>query len=401
MQQTHLWQEETVETDDSTTVSMTVESPNQERIRLWYRIPAEYTALIAGNCDPFVAATILLAMRWSASTLVHGQVSPSLLRNLEEFQAAWSAWEPERYRPIEISAEVEQEQLPAEPSDKAIVAFSGGVDSCFSVFRHRNSHCGRWQRNLQAGLMIHGFDIPLEQQEVFERAAEKSRAMLASLSVELIPMATNFRELPLDWENAFGTGAASCLMLLQGGYSTGIVGSSFPYQALSFPYGSNPVTDWLLSSNAFQLVHDGAAFSRIDKMQAIADWQEALQNLRVCWQGPDKDRNCGRCEKCIRTILNFRILGVGLPECFEQDITDDQIRNVRVTSGPLTEMERVLDAAKAAGISTSWVKALETCIRRNRLMEALSEPMTQLKQGLPALKKRLRPLRSLLPKLNR
>jgi hypothetical protein len=55
------------------------------------------------------------------------------------------------------------------------------------VFRHKNGHYGRLTRNLQAGLMVHGFDIPLAQQEVFERAAKKSKAMLNSLGVELIP----------------------------------------------------------------------------------------------------------------------------------------------------------------------------------------------------------------------
>jgi hypothetical protein len=322
-------------------------------------------------------------MQWAAPVAVHGQVSPSLLQNLEEFQAAWSAWEPQRYHPVKISADVEQEQPPAESSDKAIVAFSGGVDSCFTVFRHRSDRCGRWQRNLQAGLMIHGLDIPLEEQQPFTKAAEKSKALLASLGVELIPLATNFRQLPLDWENAFGTALASCLMLLEGGYTTGLIASSFPYQALSFPYGSNPITDWMLSTKAFQIVHDGAAFPRLEKMGEIAHWPEALQSLRVCWQGSQKDHNCGRCEKCVRTILNFRILGVGLPECFEEDITDEQIRNIQVTAGPLTEMERVLAAAKAAEISDSWVQALETCIQTNQPKDGGQEFKVVSKELLP------------------
>ena len=393
MRQTHLWREAAVEVDGETTITVTIESPNQERSQLWYRLPTQYNSLLTPSCDPFVVATILLSMQWAAPVAVHGQVSPSLLQNLEEFQAAWSAWEPQRYHPVKISADVEQEQPPAESSDKAIVAFSGGVDSCFTVFRHRSDRCGRWQRNLQAGLMIHGLDIPLDEQQPFAKAAEKSKALLASLGVELIPLATNFRQLPLDWENAFGTALASCLMLLEGGYTTGLIASSFPYQALSFPYGSNPITDWMLSTKAFQIVHDGAAFPRLEKMGEIAHWPEALQSLRVCWQGSQKDHNCGRCEKCVRTILNFRILGVGLPECFEEDITDEQIRNIQVTAGPLTEMERVLAAAKSAEISDSWVQALETCIQRNQpkdsrkefkvvLMERLPKPLIQLVRQL-------------------
>ncbi len=383
MLQTHLWPEETVKTDGETTVSVTIEAPDQARHQLWYRLPAHYSSLITPSCDPFVVATLLLAMRWSAPIKVHGQVSPSLLQNLEEFQAAWSAWEPDSYHPIEINADMEQEQPPADSLDKAIVAFSGGVDSCFTVFRHRTGRCGRWQRNLQAALMVHGFDIPLEARQEFTNAAEKARALLATVGVDLIPMATNFRQLPLDWEDAFGTAVGSCLMLLQSGYRTGLIASSFPYQALSLPYGSNPITDWMLSSNAFKIVHDAAAFPRLEKMREIVNWPEALSSLRVCWQGSQGDRNCGRCEKCVRTILNFRILGVGLPECFEEDITDDQIRNIRVTAGPLTEMERVLAAAQLAGISDSWVQALETCIRHNQPGAERQEFKVALKRRLP------------------
>jgi hypothetical protein len=81
--------------------------------------------------------------------------------------------------------------------------------------------------------------------------------------------------------------------------------------------------------------------------------------------------------------LNFRILGVGLPECFEEDITDEQIQNIQVNAGPLTEMERVLAAAKAAEISDSWVQALETCIQKNQPKEGRQELKFVIWERLP------------------
>ena len=399
MHQIHLWREEAVEADGSTTVSITIEHPDQTRTPLWFRVPCQYGSLITPSCDPFVVATLLMAMSQSTDLVVHGEVSPLLLRNLTEFQAAWSSWRPNLYKPIEIRAEVEREQFNAEAEEKAIAAFSGGVDSCFTAWRHRTNRCGRLQRNLQAGLVVHGFDIPLEKQQAFDRATEKARAILANLGVELIPMATNIRELSLNWEDVFGTAAASCLMLLQRGYSTGLIASSFPYQALSFPYGSNPVTDWLLSSQAFQIVHDGADFTRIEKIRELANWSEAQQNLRVCWEGTQPDKNCGRCEKCVRTILIFRIFGVGLPPCFEEDVSERQILELKAKEGPLTELERVLDAAKAADVSESWVSALEKSIARNKRLETREERKAALKKRIPVpVLKGVRKVRSLLPK---
>lgn len=391
MRQTHIWQEQTITANDSTTVSVSIETPNQLQTRLWYRVPAQQSSFITPSCDPFVVATIFIAMNQGSDVVVHGEVSPSLLQNLAEFQAVWARWKPTRYKQIEITAEVEKEQPTANTTHRAISAFSGGVDSCFTAFRHAKKRCGRVQRNLDAGLMVHGLDIPLQQQQIFEYAAQKSRLMLASLGLELIPIATNFREIEQNWDDVHGVAVASCLMLLQGGYSIGLIPSSDPYDALILPYGSNPITDPLLSSRTFQIVHDGSGFDRTEKVKEIADWPEALQNLRVCWEGEQKDRNCGRCEKCIRTILNFRVIGSGLPPCFEQDVSEREILSLRgLKEVQLTEYDPILAAAKANFMSDSWVTALEKTIRRNRRVNTL-------KAYLPTtLKNRLRRSRTLL-----
>lgn len=396
MSQTHLWKEDNVQVEDSIIVSATIEQPDRTRQHLWYRVPHEWSSLLSASCDPFVVATILTTMNQSTDLVVHGEVSPSLLQNLADFQAAWSCWRPRQYKPIEITAEVEQEQLGAKSSDSAIATFSGGVDSCFTVFRHRTGLVGKHPRNLKAGLMVHGFDIPLEQNQVFDRAVAKSKTILTSLGMELIPIATNFRQIiKLNWEDVFGTAAASSLMLLQGGYTVGLIASASPYQSMLFPWGSNPVTDPLLSSNAFQLVHDGAGFTRQQKIREIANWPEALQNLRVCWQGEQLDRNCGRCEKCIRTILCFRVVGITNPSCFEQQVTDEQILGMKGIKGSqLAQLEKILQDAKAAQISDSWVKALERCIQQNRQHLAVKAFESKLKEKIRNVRSQFRKLNS-------
>jgi hypothetical protein len=367
MPQTHLWPEEIVEEGDLLTLSMTIELADGTRTRLWYRLPAQYRDLLTSSCDPFVIATTFLSMSQGTEVLVHGQVSPSLLQNLEEFQAIWSSWRPQEYKMVKISADREKEQPAAGGKERAISTFSGGVDSCFTAFRHQTGRCGRQKRNLQAGLMVHGFDIPLRD-NAFEGAMQKSRLMLSSLAMECIPIATNFRQVvKLNWEDIFGTGIASCLHVLKGGYTTGMIASSHAYHTLNFVYGSNPLTDRLLSSQYFEIVHDGALVTRLEKMQYLLDWPEALENLRVCWQGGQKDRNCGRCEKCVRNILNFRILGADLPACFEQDITDQQIAQMIAKGYTLEIWQNLLANAKTANLSASWVKAVEKAISRSQL----------------------------------
>ena len=56
--------------------------------------------------------------------------------------------------------------------ENAIIALSGGVDSCFTVYRHARGLAGRRTRRLRAAVVQHGFDVWLDQKnssEVFTR----------------------------------------------------------------------------------------------------------------------------------------------------------------------------------------------------------------------------------------
>jgi len=366
---THIWPEQITESNGQITAGATIESHNMERFNLWYRLSGQYRDMLTETGDPFVVAMIFFAMQRHTDLCVHGEVSSSLLVNMEEFQSAWSCWLPDKYTRIEMEADNELSGIKDNESDKAITAFSGGVDSCFTAWRHSRGTSGRSRRNLQAALMIHGFDIDLQDGETFACAAGKSKKILESLGIKLITMETNFKDLAGDWEDTHIAGLASGLMMFQKDFKIGLIPGSPAYDNISIspPWGSNPITDRLLSSDSFEIIHDGAGFTRAGKIREIADWPEAMQNLRVCWEGEKKDRNCGRCEKCIRTILNFKALGLEVPECFEQDITDERIASLNgLNKQHLFEYIRILSTAKKFCKGQSWVAAVDKCIKRNR-----------------------------------
>lgn len=385
IKRTHVWIEGPVQRDDTVTVPMIVEGPEHNRTRIWYQLPARYEPALTKSGDPFVLAMIFTVMRIPSDLHIHGEVSPSLLRNLEEFQSAWRCWRPERYTAVEITADVERERSSASSPQKALSLFSGGVDSCFTVFSHRTRQGNGRGYELQAGLMVHGFDIFLDQGDAFARAAARAKKMLDSLGVDFIPMVTNIRDLNEPWWDFHGAAPASCLMLLQEGFSGGIIPSTEPYNGLVLPWGSNPVTDWMMSNDSFQIIHHGASLTRTEKVREIAQWPEAKQYLRVCMIGKkdEVDRNCGVCQKCVRTILNFRVVGAGLPGCFEKDATDEQIARLRVMDPlQLAELQRILTFAKSASVSAPWVDALEVCILQSRLRIASKRSIKQLRKML-------------------
>ena len=373
MEQLQIWPEGMTEQDGLVTTVFVLEDAQGTRKHGWYRLPVELRHALTDSCDPFVLAALFTAMQTPAVLRVHGTVSPSLLKNLEEYQAIWHAWRPARYQPVEILADSEQEAERAAGSP-AIMAFSGGLDSSFTAWRHRTGHAGRQTEDLQAGLILHGFDIPINREDAFKIAFERARLMLDSLGIETIPMTNNLRGLGGIFDDCHAAILASCLSLLQKRFSVGLVADSAPYQVLvnpwAWPFGSNSLSDRYLSSNSFTISVDGAGYYRFDKAQALAEWPEAMSNIRVCLgHNPlARVRNCCKCEKCIRNILIFRVLGLGLPACFEQDVSDRQILHLSYkTPARFANYSRILEEAHRRGIRASWVRALSLSILKNRL----------------------------------
>jgi hypothetical protein len=362
---------EPVEENERILISAMIENKNELPFHLWFSLPSEEKDNITNLCDPFVIATIFYGMKNANEIMVHGQVSPTLLRNLEEFQAVWMSWEPKKYKKIDIKATIEVEPEHYAPTNNSIMAFSGGLDSCFTAFQHKKDFCGRLKCNITSAIMVHGFDIPLFDKEGFKRAFEKSKVILDDINVKLIPMATNFRDLRDYWSHAHAGGLGASLSLFQKSFENGVIAGSFSYNSLdlNIGWGSNPLTDLFLSSERFKIINDGSRYDRVEKLKYLSEnWPFALDYLRVCWKGEQLDRNCCKCEKCIRNILCFYALGKKLPSSFEHDITPKQIENVIVPDlAILFEYRCCLTAAKSRGINEPWVKALEKGIRKNEM----------------------------------
>lgn len=364
----HLWPEEHRHRDSEIEVPAVLEGVRGEPMRLYFRLPAEERASLTLSADPFLLAIVFHAMASGADLEVHGAVSPSLLRGLEEFQAAWSRWRPELYRPFSVKADVEREETRAEDG-RTVMTFSGGLDSCCTAWRHTTGDLGRRKRRLEAAVMVHGFDIPLDQDEVFTRAVATSRAILDTIDVPLIPVTCNIRVLRDDWEDLHGAALAACLHLLAGGYSTGLIASSRAYESLRLPWGSNPVTDPMLGSASFSIVHDGCDLTRWEKADEIGDWEMAQRHVRVCWEGKQLDRNCGVCMRCVGTAVCYAAVGRPIPPSIpipSAGVAVERLRALKPNPVQLGLYEDMAATARKKGLRDSWVVELERFIDGQR-----------------------------------
>jgi hypothetical protein len=336
---------------------------------LWYELPESVPPPPEADAEAFLLATIMVGMAEGRSIRVRGATSRTLLSNLTEFRDAWHAWVPNRYQRIDFEPD-EVIDAPAHVAPaSAISAFSGGVDGTFTVWRHATGRAGYRTAPIRLCVMVHGFDIPLADEDGFRGARERAVQTLADLRLPLLTLRTNFRQVvKTEWGYVFAAALAAGLQMFKEIAGVGLVGSSEPYDSLVIPWGSNPITDHLLSSDTFAVVHDGAGFSRTDKVAAVAEWDVGRDALRVCWMGQQRDRNCGQCEKCLRTMLNFRANGLPIPSCFPKaSVSAADVKRVALPNRAIVaEWRQLLDTALRNGIADEWVPTLRRRVRPNR-----------------------------------
>jgi len=311
--------------------------------------------------DGFVFGIFLHAMTNGTSLTVHGALSRSALYNLNELQSCWALWYPQRYKRIEIKPERIVDIGRGGPARRAIAAFSGGSDSTFTLLRHRKGLLGPASRDLDAAVMVHGFDTDLANVDHLQKLIERRKPFLDDLGLELKIIRTNIKGLGLqNWEDGHGAMLASCLHQFAGAFDTGLIASSNPYDELEFPWGSNPITDRLLSGDQFEIVHDGAGYAKIEKIALISQHPLAMAGLRVCYEGTEQYRNCGHCGKCVRSHLAFMAVGLMEPPCFDGPLELADIDALQTHSMlQYNRLKRIAAYADERGVKDEWLRRVK------------------------------------------
>lgn len=309
------------------------------------------------------------AMQCGESLHIAGRVDYDVLQNLAELNVIWNTWKPDVYYRIELSADVVLAPVSPPSGGKGhVFAYSGGVDAMAALLRHSEPGLGWRRRAVGAALIVHGFDIPLTDHLAWQVATDSSQRVLDELGVQLLRLRTNLRELPHDWNDCFVLALAGVANAVGAGFDGLVYGSdSRDYESPIIPWGSNPIGDRWCSSVRFPAFADGCEMSRADKLAVISNFQDVGRYLRVCWQTSAGGRNCGLCEKCLRTQLMFLASGLDIPECFLRRISPGDLRGIRLTkTSHEKNMSDVVALAEANNLNEWWLSELRDLLRRER-----------------------------------
>lgn len=337
------------------------------REELFFDIPDSEVPPNETDCNGYLIALLMEAMSLADAVHIKGSVCPVLLSNLTEFQEAWHCWFPDLLNIVSVSADTIDDF--ESKSTGAIAAFSGGIDAAFTVRRHLEKQAGHASENIRICAFIHGFDIPLEETEFYDLAFQKNQEVLNEVGLPLLPIRTNFRKVSkTPWAYSHTPAFVGAFYQLKNRAGKLLFGSSEPYNALVLPWGSNPITDPLLSSASFVVTHDGAAYSRTQKTIEVSKWTKAHNELRVCWQERGDQLNCCRCEKCLRTTLNFLSTNNTIPSSLVDRTPLTTRINQLYLKGeiPMNEWRTAINFAKRSNRDADWLVAASRKLKEAR-----------------------------------
>lgn len=267
---------------------------------LWYECDGEHVQPVS---EAVVCALLMISLQRHRRIEINDAVDMEFLSNLEELLAVWKVWwGTPRLQPRALSAPTTDDK-DYRLKGRAVF-FSGGVDSFYSLLRE----------GLDAShlIFVHGFDIPIRDEVRFKAFEPALHEIARECGVIPVIVGTNLRSHHLtrgmDWERGHGAALASVAHLLSDQIGVAVVPSSYTYDNFH-PWGTSWHTDHLFSSRRVRLRHADASRWRADKLAAIADHHVVQRHLRVCYENRRSTGNCGRCEKCLRTMISLELAG--------------------------------------------------------------------------------------------
>lgn len=310
---------------------------------IYYQVEGDILPDESGAGNAALVGFLPYAMRYGLDVHVAGPVDFDLLRQLDEAQDAWALWYPRLFRPAALSAdEVRPASLPR--TDTAVAAFSGGLDSSYALHAHKRGLIGRRALDVRFAALVRGFDLPLDRDDWFADAKRRAVAILDNYDCPLVTVRTNWRSLDLPWELVHIFALASVLHPFKGRVDHGVIAADRAYNGEITGEGTNSTANPMMSGTSFPIHFTGTGKWRTQKAMALRNEPAVYRNLRVCWERPSISGNCGKCEKCIRTKLDFMAVGLDDLSALGGPATLDEIRGVQVKREVVLNLFRDLAA---------------------------------------------------------
>ncbi len=320
-----------------------LERPEQT---LYFEAPAPFAGDLDPSPDAFVLASLPFAV-WNGERRIRieGSICTRLRDGLQAAARIYTRWY-DRCGPLSI--EPEGGFVPTRPRSEPRTAcfLSGGVDGLAALRANRLDYPRDHPDSIHDCLLLFGannyeFDAAgpvAERLAAFEKLEQRLAGLAESEDFELIPIHTNARLLCPSYQcwTSIGFGAANTAVAHAFSRRFAKVIFASDGGGVDPPPGaSHPLLDQHYSSAALHVHHEHAVMSRPEKLRLLAEWKPAMQIMQPChYVKVPRDGliNCGRCEKCIRTMLILLALGkLAEASAFaDDDVTPEMVEAIPI-----------------------------------------------------------------------
>lgn len=254
-----------------------------------------------------------LAMQKNEPLHIKHPVDPLVIENAVKLGRVWEMWTPESFRAVSLTAETGLANVREVDTDARLFLYSGGVDSSYMLLQPETITPGSY------ALTIHGLDYKPANESGFKKLIEKTDPLLHRLGLKRIVVKTNLGRVVKNLALNHGFCLAGVGFLFRHMFSSVCLATDFDrvQSMLSFPWGTNFLTNDFFSGSDFKLLSMNSDVTRTVKVAYLAKDLDACNSIAFCTDTKYRPENCGQCNKCIRTKAMFLIENGSLPPIFK------------------------------------------------------------------------------------
>lgn len=300
---------------------------------IWFKSQDKNFEFTNENLSNIVLLTAFpIAMKKGLDLEVNIQVCSRLVNNLNLVSQLWHQWRPDKFpkasRIIPNEAGYFDPQTYSTNSQKAIMAFSGGIDSTYAFVSRHESKVFPY---VESAIMIDGFGYSLEDNSFYIQQYYKNKRYLEKYSVGLINVSTNYKKIVAWYPFFHAMGIAATMNLFGANHNVGVIGLDYTFveERSLGPWGNLTILNMLYSSSRMNIEPSGGDISRVEKIKYLSERKE-LNKVTVCNFIEKTGTNCSNCEKCLRTMLMFEANNIDYTDNFEGRLTYDKVSKIKI-----------------------------------------------------------------------
>ncbi|MBR4996148.1 MAG: hypothetical protein IKY82_08830 [Alistipes sp.] len=284
------------------------------RKTVWFKVSKCYGEYLCyERSDAYVIAVLNYAMRNGHDIECDTPISEDLYYNVDKYLIdALVAYNIDFHRPL-IKADIASETLPC--ANAVGTGISCGVDSLHALACQTNLKFKRHNITHLTFNNVGSHGVGEKAASLFASRCEQPKKFAEEYNFNIVISDSNLMDV--IEQNHYKTHTYSsmfpifCLQKLYSVYFYASSGYNYhefrlddspsrscgSYEMLSLP---------LFSTRNLRIYSEGEGLTRMEKLKEVVKYKPSYKYLNVCLLTED---NCGKCEKCVRTLLGIDALG--------------------------------------------------------------------------------------------